>query len=74
MDYAELYAVLPKSHWHWTLQDTQQWLDYIGLQSLQEKFCNLFLKKISLRSMAVFSPTSMRKILYASSKLHRKLC
>jgi hypothetical protein len=38
MDYEELYAILPKSHWLWTVQDTNEWLSYIGLNSLQPKF------------------------------------
>lgn len=43
MDYEDLYHLLPKSHWQWTVKDTLEWLNYIGLQSLRNKFCIAYL-------------------------------
>lgn len=56
MDYEELYAIIPKSHWLWTIQDTLIWLDYIGLHALKSKFCNTSIIKNSVQSTAAYYP------------------
>lgn len=56
MDYEELYAIIPKSHWLWTIQDTLMWLDHIGLHALKSKFCNTSIIKNSVQSTAAYYP------------------
>jgi hypothetical protein len=31
MNYEQLFALLPKTHWQWTIEDTKRWLTFIGL-------------------------------------------
>lgn len=38
MDYEELYRVLPKIHSTWTVNDTLQWLQFVGLRNMGKSF------------------------------------
>ncbi|CAK76878.1 unnamed protein product (macronuclear) [Paramecium tetraurelia] len=38
MDYETLFAVLPKEPKKWSREDVSQWLNFVGLQSLQSTF------------------------------------
>lgn len=40
MDFDKLIAEIPKDPIKWTIQDVGKWLDFIGLASLKETFCN----------------------------------
>lgn len=42
MDYPRLYNELPKEPIKWNVQDIQVWLQFIGLNSLYDKFRILF--------------------------------
>lgn len=41
MDYESLYCVLPKEPKKWSMEDVQQWLNFIGLSSLQTTFSKM---------------------------------
>ena len=41
MDYPRLYTELPKEPIKWNVQDIQVWLQFIGLNSLYDKFRNI---------------------------------
>lgn len=40
MDFEKLAEIIPKASHTWTIADTQKWIEFAGLQSLAEQFCN----------------------------------
>jgi len=60
MNYEELYAIIPKMHWQWNVEDTALWLEFIGLPSLQNKFRNVLLIYKPAQLTAVSSANSAK--------------
>jgi hypothetical protein len=67
MDFDKLIAEIPKDPIKWTIQDVGKWLDFIGLTSLKDTFCNscpkfLILQKFKIPSTEPISFNFQRKI------------
>ena len=43
MDFEKLAEILPKPSTTWTIDDTQKWVNFVGLTMLADKFGNHFL-------------------------------
>lgn len=43
MDFEKLAELLPKSSTTWNIDDTQKWVNFVGLTMLADKFGNFLL-------------------------------